>query len=48
MLAVINDLFGAADDIGHKGEQQAFKKQVLASAHKHSALFTDTEPDTDP
>lgn len=48
MLAVINGLFGAADDSSHKDDGQDFEKQVLASAHEPSALFTDTGPDTDP
>lgn len=41
MLAVINGLFGAADDIGHKGQdqEQDFNKLVLARARKLVRCF---------
>lgn len=47
MLAVINGLFGAAEDVSHKDSGQDFNKQILARARKLDALFFDIDPDSE-
>ena len=47
MLAVINGLFGAAENDSREGSGQNFNKQILARARKLNALFSDLAPDSD-
>jgi thiamine-phosphate pyrophosphorylase len=47
MLAVINGLFGAAENDSHEESGQDFNKQILARARKLDALFSESDPDSE-
>jgi thiamine-phosphate pyrophosphorylase len=47
MLAVINGLFGAAENDSHEESGQDFNKQILARARELDALFSESDPDLD-